>query len=262
MKNKKSYWGIVLVVALIIISFGAIWYIANETKLKENTNTKAEDNNSVNEEIIQDKKDVLEEEKNKIEKDLTDIKQSLSYIIIKTYIENNNNENSYNIQSNINLLKRIDNRQLFIMEEIIKAQKNNNNFIALSSDGKEITDKFSPTDEMITVYYPYDLFNVEYKKYFNEDFNKNEAKISSYENDYDKGNYVYYNGIRPGTNGLYIDTITINNINTDNTNEFTVDITLNYSQRASSEFRINSNEASLSYERNNDNLILKSLIIK
>ena len=100
-------------------------------------------------------------------------------------------------------------------------------------------------------------------KYFGEDFDIDNRKVSTLNTAQDKSkDYVYYNNKRAGANGLSVDAMTVNKVEYNKEDALLVaDITLTYSSRASSLGYSYSN-MTLNYTRDNDNLILKSMFIK
>lgn len=203
-------------------------------------------------------------EKEKLNDDLQDITKSLGWLVITSGIDNYNSGGKYEPQKNKDLLATTENRQLFIMEKILEKESNYNRFVKVAQDGSADKDPNTiVTDEMTTAYYPANLFNTEYKKYFGEDFDIDNRKVSTLNTAQDKSkDYVYYNNKRAGANGLSVDAMTVNKVKYNKEDALLVaDITLTYSSRASSLGYSYSN-MTLNYTRDNDNLILKSMFIK
>lgn len=203
-------------------------------------------------------------EKEKLNDDLQDITKSLGWLVITSGIDNYNSGGKYEPQKNKDLLATTENRQLFIMEKILEKESNYSRFVKVAQDGSVDKDPNTiVTDEMTTAYYPANLFNTEYKKYFGEDFDIDNRKVSTLNTAQDKSkDYVYYNNKRAGANGLSVDAMTVNKVEYNKEDALLVaDITLTYSSRASS-LGYSYNNMTLNYTRDNDNLILKSMFIK
>ena len=166
---------------------------------------------------------------------------------------------------NYDLLSSNENRQLFIMEYILKNEENYKNFVLIDSmTGNEISEGY-PTDEFTIAYYPYKLFNIEYKKFFNEDFDVyNMKKLPNEQYKYDKSNdYVYYYNRRSDSNGKYVSNMTVEDtIYDEETKEYTSSINMIYSERLATEIGSTSGKATIIYTIVNENYILKSFIVK
>lgn len=254
MKNNKTNGAfLVIIVLLIIVGIGAIGYFISHDEA--NTNTEVDNNKTSFNEV---------EERENLNTNIKDIERSLGWLAVVSSIENYNAGGDYEVVTNKDFLEDISNRQLFVMEQILNNTDSYKDFIVLNGFSLEETDELDPTDETSISYYPYDLFNIEYKKYFGEDFKVSKAKVSNSKTKYDSdSNYVYYENKRSGANGLYVSSITIENVEYDtNTKTYTASISLNYSERAIQNLGIDSNQATLSYLRDNDSIILKSLIVK
>lgn len=166
---------------------------------------------------------------------LEDVKSSLSIITILTSIEKYNAGGDYVTKKNENLLESVSAKQLFILEIIVADYANNDNFVILNTLGDVDDDIVFPTEEGSYAYYPYDLFILEYNKYFKDEFEVMKRDVSSFMNKYDEDiGYIYYNNKRAGLNGLFIEKIVVDDIELLDKNIYSASVTLNYSDRLSS----------------------------
>ena len=195
----------------------------------------------------------------------TDIKDKLNN---KKDTDINNNINTEDEKALLskeieNFIGNTSNRQIFVMQQILKDENNNSNFIILDSEGKDSNEKMSPSDEYVMAYYPYDLFNQEYKKYFSDNFDIDNRVVSSLNTKYDKDKkYVYYENKKIGLNGINVTSMDITSVSYDsNTKTYTSFVKINYSDRASELMKIDSSNGIIKYTRSNNNLYLESFEI-
>ena len=119
----------------------------------------------------------------------------------------------------------------------------------------------SPSDEYVMAYYPYDLFNQEYKKYFSDNFDLDNRVVSSLNTKYDK-DYVYFDNRHPGSNGVYVSMITSDKVEYKK-GEYIASIKATYSTRLADILDKETSNGIISYTKDGDNnIILKSFILK
>lgn len=257
-KNKSNL--IVLLVAIAIILLGGIGvYIFKneninlENKSEKNTTQNNDENTNFNEEA----------EKEYLTDKIEDIRSSLGFIAIITSIDKYNAGGDYVTKKNKNLLEEPSDKQLFVMEQIVTNEENHKDFIILNMNGEVDKELTSPTMDTTTAYYPYNLFENEYKKYFNDTFKIESRKTSNLDNTYDKDeNYIYYENRRSGLNGLSVTKITVNSITNQSSNQYEANITLHYSERLTSMLGVSSEEAELIYQKEGNNIKIDSYILK
>lgn len=157
-----------------------------------------------------------------------------------------------------------EDKEVFVLEYILQNKDNDKNFVVLNAvDGEKID--ASPRDDMTNAYYPYNLFNKEYKKFFNENFDVNKRIISTGgDSEYDKSKeYIYYPNRHMGANGLYVKKMEVVNTKYDETsNKYTASIKMTYSDRLKEDTNKESEDATLVYTINNGNIIMESFIVK
>lgn len=192
------------------------------------------------------------------EKDLNDFLETittpLSRITILTGIDNELKNGTHKITKNENILKLKDYKEIFIMEKILGNEDNIKNFTVLSPDGSTVLDSI-PTEDAVDAYYPYDLFNKEYKKYFGKNYKKEGLKnISTKE-------YVKYINRRSGSNGLSVEKFNTEKISY-NGNSYTAQISITYSQREAELLKYREDTGILEFNIKEDNIIINSFTIK
>lgn len=246
----KKVW--IFVVIIILLLGGYLVYSKMDIKDKLNDKKDSSINNNINN----------EEEVNNLSNDLKDISSNLGLLVIFDAVYNYNDGGRYEPDTGKNLLTT-GNKQVFIMEQILKDSKNYDNFIVLSSDGKEVVENAFPTEETTVAYYPYDLFKEEYKKYFNDNFDIDNREKSSFDTKYDKDkNYIYYENKKIGLNGINVTSIDITSVNYDSSSKtYTSLVKINYSDRAKERMNIDSSNGTIKYIRDNNNLYLVSFEI-
>lgn len=258
-KKSKSNLGVLLIaVAIILLGGFGIYTLKNQEVDLDNNKTK--DNNSIKEDNS-DFNETIETEylNNKLE----EIKSSLGFIAIITSIDKYNAGGDYITKKNKNLLEETSDKQLFVMEQIVTNEENHKDFIILNMNGEVDKELTSPTMDTTTAYYPYNLFETEYKKYFNDTFKIDNRKTSNLDNTYDKDeNYIYYENRRTGLNGLSVTKITVNSITNPSSNQYEANITLHYSERLTSMLGVSSEEAELIYQKEGNNIKIDSYILK
>ena len=146
------------------------------------------------------------------------------------------------------------------MEQILLDTSNYGKFVILDTEGKEEISGVTPSDEYILAYYPYDLFNIEYKKYFNDNFDIDNRIKSNIKTKYDNDdNYIYYENKKLGLNGVGITKMEVNDISYDDkSNVYTSNVKINYTDRAKNLLNVDSHDGIIKYVRDKDNLYLVS----
>lgn len=257
MKKKNTGNTGVIVITIVIILLGlAGAYLWKENKLGKNTEDQG-GTTTVNQNFNE------VEERESLNQDIQEIEASLGFLAILTSVDKYNAGGDYVTKKGVNLLEATEDKQLFVMEQIVRNSENDKNFVVLDMNGevdKEIT---SPTTDGATAYYPADLFKTEYAKYFKETFSMKDRKVSSNNNQYDQdSNYVYYENRRPGLNGLSVTGITIEKIEKNTTDTYLANITLHYNDRTSSMLGASSEEAELIYSRRENIIQIESYKLK
>lgn len=257
MKKKNTGNTGVIVITIVIILLGlAGAYLWKENKLGKNTEDQG-GTTTVNQNFNE------VEERESLNQDIQEIEASLGFLAILSSVDKYNGGGDYVTKKDTNLLEATEDKQLFVMEQIVRNSENDKNFVVLDMNGevdKEIT---SPTTDGATAYYPVDLFKTEYAKYFKETFSMKERKVSSNNNQYDQdSNYVYYENRRPGLNGLSVTGITIEKIERNTTDTYLANITLHYNDRTSSMLGASSEEAELIYSRRGEDIQIESYKLK
>ncbi len=187
---------------------------------------------------------------------------NVDILLVLNSIDNFYKNGKYEIDRDVNILDKVSNRQLLIMENII-SDGDILSFVVLGSDGKTVLSSSDVTGDATYAYYPYDKFNVEYKKLFGEDFDRRKAKTSGNDNEYDNNSdYVYYENRRSGANGLSGDVV-IDKIGYDSDGDcLKAEMTVNYSARMSDNLGYSSDDMVLEYKKDKDNRVIKSLVVK
>lgn len=205
-----------------------------------------------------------EEEKQYLEEELNELTKSLGWITIVSSFENYNIGGEYEPIRNKNLIEKTEDKQLFIMEKILENKENESKFIIINSNTEQEESGLLPTEDATIAYYPYEEFNVEYKKYFNQDLKVEETKKSGLNLTYDNNpNYVYYENKRSGVNGQYVEKIAIDSIKYDKQSKNNIaEVTITYSKAQTEKTGYNSDKAEIQYKKQGKNIILESLIIK
>ena len=171
----------------------------------------------------------------------------------------------YGERKNNDYLKNVDDRQTFVMEYILTDASSEKNFVKINGSNNQKDDSLDVRHETTIAYYPYNLFNNEYKLLFGEDF-KAAERITSVggTNEYDESeNYVYYINRRAGFNGFNVSDMSVEKtIYDDTNNSYTATVNMTYSDRLSENLGVKSEKAEIVYSVSNSSIILKSFIIK
>ena len=229
------------------ISFGSNKATSSEQSSGNPTNDNTTEKNNVNNDSID------------FDSFLSNVTKSLGWLVVL------HNSSEFGERKNIDYLSTIEDKQVFVMEYILNNQENHKNFIVLNAVSGEKLTNASPTDQMTIAYYPYSLFNQEYKKFFGEDFDATKRiKAPGSNNEYDKSEqYIYYSNRRPGRNGQYVSKMTVEDTKLDDTTKiYTALVNMTYSDTLSQEIGVNSEKAEITYTIENSNIILKTFIIK
>ncbi len=249
--NKMGILIIIGVVLAILLVYVLTNYGKNMTKKEEVDNSNVVSKPSTT---------------NRLKNHLNDIKNPISYVILKeaNTLKNQSGE-TISLKKNVNLLASEENKQLLAMEYILKDLSNNKNFVILK-DNKEVVNENekNPIDSSVLAYYPYNSYNIIYKKLFNKDFNPASKKVSTKNNNYDKSNYfVYYNNVRNNSNNLFIDSFSIEATSYDDTtSKYTASASMKYSQALAIKVGTPTDEVTVVYSLVNNEIIIESFMIK
>ena len=258
MKKKKNNNTGVIIITIIIIILGLLGAYLWESSSSTNQNTTNKEGVNTTTKNFDET-----EEREALSQNIEEIKTSLGFITILTSIDKYNAGGDYVTKKDINLLETPQEKQLFIMEQILKNKENDKNFIILDMNGEIDKETTSPTTEGSTAYYPTNLFKQEYEKYFKDTFSLEKRQVSTFNNKYDQdSNYIYYNNRRPGLNGLSVTGITIDKIEKNTEDNFKADINIHYNERTSSMLGVSSEEASLIYKRNGETIQIETFKLK
>ena len=263
MEKEKNNRGVIILLTVIIVILAVLCIlfatgaITLNTKTSENT-TKETSNSQPN--TTENKEQTSENNVNEIDFNqfLNNITNSLSWLVVL------HSSPEFGERKNIDYLSTIEDKQMFVMEYILSNQENYKNFVVISVPGGEITSD-SPTNQATLAYYPYSLFNQEYKKFFDKDFDASKRiKAAGSDNKYNENEqYVYYANRRPGRNGQYVSNMTVEDTKYDeNTKTYTALVNMTYSDKLAQQIGVNSEKAEITYSINNSNIILKTFIIK
>lgn len=247
MKNKSNIGVILVLVLIILLALLGVYFIKSKPMpINE------EKNNQV----------VTEEEIALLDNYLSSVKVGLSITTILSAVDVYNSGGAYSVKKDVNLLESEKAKQIFTMELIVRDVDNYNNFIILNSLGEEDDDATDPTDDAVQAYYPYQLFQTEYNKYFLGEFNLEKRELSNFNTKYDDNeDYIYYPNRRAGLNGMSIDSIIIKDVNV-NSNIYTANVVLNYTKNLSNILGIESENASVSYKKVDNSIKIVSFSLK
>lgn len=190
---------------------------------------------------------------------LIEIGSPLGWIIIVDGINNQDENGNYNISFGVDLLKKYEYRQLFVMEYILSNSNNYKLFNVFDMNSNEIDDV--PTSDFTFSYIDYSEFNSYYMSLFGDNFDMNKANKGDLLLPH-SNNYVYYDNRRSGSNGVYVSMIQASSVKyKDGIYIATGDVT--YSTRASELVGTDTDSAVIEYTKDIDNnIILKSFVLK
>lgn len=190
---------------------------------------------------------------------LIEIGSPLGWIIIVDGINNQDENGNYNISFGVDLLKKYEYRQLFVMEYILSNSNNYKLFNVFDMNSNEIEDV--PTSDFTFSYIDYNDFNEYYLSLFGDNFDMNKANKGDLLLPH-SNNYVYYDNRRSGSNGVYVSMIQASSVKyKDGIYIATGDVT--YSTRASELVGTDTDSAVIEYTKDIDNnIILKSFVLK
>ncbi len=272
-KNNKNLIIVLIIIILVLITIIGL-LLTGIIKINR------PNNNNNNNNITLEKTEQMDN--TKLQNFINDYTNSFTSILLVngTWQDGDKNENELIIKKNTNYLEKEEDKQLFVMENIAKDENNNKNFIIFNSFGEINKDETCVRCDATPAYYPYNLFNIEFKKVFNRDFDMSKKATSEYSKvpkdddssiDYSKAeiikyensnDYVYNN--YPDTGGAYdIQNIQVISSSYDNqTKKYTANLNLIYSDRLKGLCGVDSNSAKLVYTIVNDNIILESFTVE
>lgn len=181
-----------------------------------------------------------------LEEQIKDLEGPLGWLAILSDEKSFGTE--YHVSEDSNILETTKAKQLFIMEYILQDE----NYKAKqfkTIEGKDIKDIENPTDEMTMACLPYDFFDRFYSKWFGGFIDINEVKKPENINEGYLDNYIYYDNLRAGANGINVKEMKITEIkNAPGSNVYSATIELTYSKRASELLGRKADQAKLIYE--------------
>lgn len=246
--EKKNNKLVIILMGVIIVVLGVLCYLFATGKIELSTkteNTVKEENNN-------------KEEKEQDEINIDDFINNYSSVLGWNYIISKRMEKNGQIDSKGDILASSGNRQLLVGEYIASNPENESKFIVFSAvDGSKIESN-NLHDEITIAFYPYEDFNIEYKKIFGKDFDismQERAKMDEELVDYNK--YVYYLNYRSGSNGINLKEMnTYENNCSDNT--CSVKVKMKFSDRFIEEFGFETSDALITYHIQNGSIALDS----
>lgn len=246
MKKKNNTLVIVLMLVIIFLLVGFyILFLTDTISFNNNNINNKEDNNSMNNENIE-------------VSNINDFINEYYSVLGWNYIVSKRKEINGQINKNEDILSSISNRQLIIGEYISSNQNNESKFIVFNGiDGSKI-DSNNLHSETSIAFYPYEDFNIEYKKMFGEDFDISKQEIVKSDKEYlDYTKYVYYINYRAGSNGIYVKEMSTYDNKCDN-NNCSVKVKMLFSDRFKEEFGFNTSNALINYHIKNNLIALDS----
>ncbi len=200
---------------------------------------------------------ITENDDHDINQFLNEMTKPLGWLVVRhTYSQYANREG-------INYLSFNEDKEVLTFEYIISKNENVQNFIVLNSTDDTIIES-NPQEEYTKAYYPYTLFNEEYKKLFNEDFDINIRIVANNSsNEYDNSSdYVYYPNSHPGANDMYVESIELIDMKYDkDTAKYTINVNMTYSEKLASDTGMKHEKAQIIYHLNEGNIIMESFIV-
>ena len=268
MKDKKTVILVTIIIVLLVIIALLLIGFEKKSKLAKITGIDDTKTNITNKTV-----DIQ-----KVQTFLNNYSNSFSAIFKANSVFNEGSK--LTISKNTNYLDKEENKQLFIMTKIDNDEEkiNHKNFIIFNSIGEIDKTETCTKCDGSTAYYPYNLFNVEFMKVFNRNFDTTKKAISDYgtsnseDSDidyskseivkYEKSNdYVFYNASIGGYN-IEISKIEVLNSNYNSTNQnFTSDLKLTYNDAVKEVSGVTNDNAKITYKVVNDNIILESFMI-
>lgn len=245
MNKKKENNIIIIMISIIIISIIFISLVF--TGIIDFTKNSSSENNINSENSTQHDLNTF----------LNDVTGPLGWLVVLHNFSQNAN------RTGINYLSSYEDKEVLVMEYIVGNKDNYNNFIVLNAvNGEKVED--DPTADMTLAYYPYDLFNNEYRKIFNEDFDVTRRIMATgSDNEYDKStDYIYYPNRHMGANGLYVESIELIDVIYDkDTGKYTANVNMTYSERFASNIGMKDEKAEIIYSVKDGNIIMESFIV-
>lgn len=246
-KNKENTIVKVLIMIIVIIMVFVILLFSGKLDFIINKNIKDNINSNNN----------IEYADNNINDFLGELARPLGWLVVRhTYSQNANREG-------INYLSSNEDKEVLVFEYILLNPDNNQNFIVLNAANNEITDD-EPISANTKAYYPYTLFNEEYKRLFNEDFDINTKILpDGNNNEYDNSlDYVYYPNSHPGADELYVESINLIDMKFDkDTRKYTANVNIIFSERLANDIGMKDEKAQMIYYLNDENIIMESFIV-
>ena len=174
------------------------------------------------------------------------------------YIISKRKEVSGQIGNKEDMLSSIANRQLIVGEYVSSIQDNESKFIVFNDvDGSKI-DSADLHHETSIAFYPYEDFNMEYKKIFGVDFEIAKQEFPKSDNRYvDRTKYVYYLNYRAGSNGIYAKKMSTYENECIGSN-CSVKVKIIFSDRFKDEFGFDTTDALITYHITNNLIALDS----
>ena len=193
-----------------------------------------------------------------LEENLQTIIKPLGFLTIIS--DSSSGLQDYCVEKGNDILETVQARQLFVMEDILQDSNHFKLFTTLVDNQMETYE--APTEEMVLVYLPYDVFNKQYEALFNEPFDVTKSISNEVLPDELADTYVYYDNRRPGNNGVGVDSFEVKQMSYDVSNEtYEAVLVFHYSERAAERLGRSFDNATLKYQAIGEQLVLKGLYI-
>ncbi len=260
MKDKKVGIIVFILLLLVVMGLGVVWFLNDDKEENKVNEVKGTSANKVEEVPEVSSEEKQEDDANvDVQAFVNDVVGPLGWlVVIDTFVDGR-------VKYDVDYLGSMNNRQLFVMEYILRDENSHGDFVVLSSDGKSILEDGSPVSQATYAYYPYDKFNVMYKKFFDRDFSKADKAISygGY-TEYDSNDdYIYYVNRRSGANGLGVTEMKIlEKVPNDDGGNYTAKVEITYSERLASNLKMNSSKGEIIYHISDGRVIMDSFMLK
>ncbi len=181
-----------------------------------------------------------------LEAQIEDLKVPLGWLAILS--DEKSFATEYHVSEGDNIFGQDKAKQLFVMEYILQNESYREKQFKTIIDG-HVEDIDDPTDETIMAYLPIDFFERFCFNYFGLDVDIAQMKQPQGVKQTYLNEYIYYDNLRPGANGVNVTNMKITEINHANkSNVYGAILEITYSDRASEILGRKKDKAKLVYE--------------
>lgn len=253
--EKKSLLKVLFFTCLVILIFGIGIFAFNKINGGKEEAKTILDDNQLKDDYVFD----LEHEKGNLEDIIKKYQMMFNLLVVREMNLNYQKSSRYELPRDEDLFSLHYNDIFFVTEYLV--ENNPDAFVTVNPNTLKKDDELVPTDDAVLAYCSKEDFLKASSVVFGEEKVIPGKAIDSTKDEYAQRNdYVYYENVRSGSNGLSV-SIEVNDIVAKN-NTFEASVKVRYSDGLKEKLNMDSSDGVIVYLINRDYIYLKSFYLK